>query len=180
MSNRREKIPPHFVVWVVDDDLNARELAAECIMRVADSMKLAVEIREITNLTWPPEYGKGPKNPKEGELPHLVVLDLLQQGVLVGNNFYNGLRNEEENGQARRAKAFVIMWSVFLSRDNKARAFAATEARTDDRAINLKVGYQTPKAADVLAEAVRGAFGRMLAEDIWAIEAEGLRIPWVD
>jgi hypothetical protein len=72
------------------------------------------------------------------------------------------------------------MWSVFLSRDNKARAFAATEARTDDRAINLKVGYQTPKAADVLAEAVRGAFGRMLAEDIWAIEAEGLRIPWVD
>jgi hypothetical protein len=141
---------------------------------VAKSLKLNVQIREVWHLTWPPQYGKGVKQPKEEEFPHLVVLDLVQQGSLMGNNFYNGLRNEEKNAHVKRARAFVIMWSVFLSEDAKAREFAAAEARKDDRAINLKLGRQTPKAAEVLEEALRGAFGRLLGEDVWAIEAEGL------
>lgn len=169
---------PITIVWVVDDDITARDAAAQCIEQVAKSMDLKVEIRKIGNLTWPPAYDKYPEAPKEGEFPHLVLLDLVQQGTLFGDQFYKGLRNEEN----KQMRAFVIMWSGFLSRDSKAREFAATavydaESGIAGRVVNLKVGYNTPKSLDVLAEAVRGAFGRIQAEDLWAIEAESLRIP---
>jgi CheY-like chemotaxis protein len=153
------------VVWVVDDNAHARQAATKCAEQAGMDLGLSLTVSPVRSLAWS-------ERPKEG-LPNLVVLDLIEEGEPLGIDFYDRLREAEDNAQREATRAFVIIWSDYISTENEPRGFAATHA-SDDRLINLNLGYKSPGSIDSLREKIKGTLGRIWDEDLCSLEAENL------
>src|SRR5438552_2554692 len=154
------------VVWVVDDLHEALEAAANCVKEAGEEMGLSLSLFQVKSLAWS-------GHPKE-ELPKLVVLDLMQDGAPLGISFYEELRAAEKADQREATRAFVIIWSDYISTGDRPRGFAATHAAMDGRLINLNLGYKSPGSIAGLREKIRGALGRILDEDLCSLQIENL------
>ena len=153
------------VVWIADDTEQALQDAAECADQAGLELGLSLTVFRVKSLAWS-------KRPKEG-LPNLVVLDLIEQGAPLGIDFYTELRKAEKLAERETTKAFVIIWSDYMSSGNEPRGFAAKHA-TDDRLINLDLGYKSPNSIGSLKEKIKGVLGRIWDEDLCSLEAENL------
>jgi hypothetical protein len=127
-------------VWVIDDDPKSLKPALEAIQEFKCQSGLEISVRSSTDFCWPPHFTDD-RSVWLGELPDVVILDLLYGGAtLAGDKFYRALRHEEAE-QRKSACAFVIIWSYYLTNPD-VEEFTTNAKATDDRLLSVDMKHK--------------------------------------
>jgi hypothetical protein len=109
-------------IWIFDDELRGLKKAQEAVTQVADRLSYSFEVQPITNWAWPS------KEQHVSNLPDILILDLVEEGVLRGKAVYDELRKQEKI--KKRPPAFVAIWSGRW--DNPAAVSFVEQLRVSD------------------------------------------------
>ena len=148
MSSKRLRI------WIVEDDPNDAKKAFEAVQRVLPEKGYTVfwddKLRWAANLCRFPAMDEHLPLSKEGHMPDIVVLDLLDADLqFAAGKYYEQLRKHEHDYGL--PASFVIMWSV---KPGLAEALRFFKAKLN---IDRRLVFTNTKSVGLLEESLTHA-----------------------